>query len=83
MSSQTVQTIIEKAMEDQDFRKALVDDPRTATAEYGLSEEELTSLESAMEEAFQGELEARISKRRMGGKFGSFTGPLGIDGAVE
>lgn len=84
MSSETVGKIIEKALEDPQFREALMAAVRAATRDYDLSEEELTALEAAMTDTFQGqELEARISKRRMGGKFGSFTGPMDIDGAVE
>jgi len=84
MSSETVEKIIEKALEDAEFRNALTQDVRAAVQEYDLSEEELTSLEAAMNDTFQGQqLEPRISKRRMGGKFGSFTGPMDIDGAVE
>ena len=83
VSSETVQSIIERALEDADFRDKLLDDTRAAVSGYELSEQELQCLETAKSDAFQGELEARISKRRMGGKFGSFTGPMGIDGAVE
>ena len=83
MSGKSVSTIIERALEDADFRRALMDDTRAAVASYELSEEEIQKLEAAMSDAFQGELEPRISKRRMGGKFGSFTGPMDIDGAIE
>ena len=84
MSSETVGKIIEKALDDTQFRNALMADVRAAVGDLDLFEEELTALEAAMNDTFQGQqLEARISKRRMGGKFGSFTGPMDIDGAVE
>ena len=38
---------------------------------------------TSCKEAFAGELDARISKKRIGAKFAGFTGPLGIDGIQE
>jgi len=82
MDEKKVGEIIEKAMSDTVFRGRLMEDPSSALASYGLSEEEFGRITSALDEKFQGTLEPRLSKRRMG-KFGSMSGPMGIDGAVE
>ena len=74
--------IIEKAVNDEAFRTRLLDSPEEALAPYGLDEKEFDQIVSALSEKFDGALEQRLSKRRMG-RFGSMSGPMGIDGAVE
>ena len=80
--SDRLEEIIEKAAGDADFRARLLEDPQRALASYGLSEDEKEQIVSALSEKFEGVLDQRLSKRRMG-KFGSLSGPMGIDGAVE
>ena len=74
--------IIERAVSDEEFRNELLDSPEVALAPYGLEEDEFNQIVSALSEKFDGALEQRLSKRRMG-RFGSMSGPMGIDGAVE
>ena len=82
MSESKVTEIVEKATGDADFRRKLMEDPEQTLAPYGLSDAEFEQIAGALGEEFQGALEQRQSKRRMG-KFGSLSGPMGIDGAVE
>jgi len=83
MADTSVERIIERALSDADFRQRLLADPEGACAEYDLSPEEMAKLVANCKEAFAGELDARISKKRIGAKFAGFTGPLGIDGIQE
>jgi len=78
-----LEAIIERALSDADFRQRLLDDPEAACAEYDLSADQLGKVAASCREAFAGELDARISKKRIGAKFAGFTGPLGIDGVQE
>jgi len=83
MADARIEEICERAVSDADFRQRLLADPRSACAEYGLNEAELEQLAASCQEAFAGELDARISKKRIGAKFAGFTGPMGIDGIQE
>ena len=83
MSQEQAEQIMAKAISDESFREALADDAATACAEYDVTAEEIEQIVASMEEQFSGELETRLSKRKMGGKFGSFSGPAGIDGLVD
>jgi hypothetical protein len=83
MAEGRVEEIIELAVADADFRRRLLEDPQSACAGYGLNEAELKQLTESCQQAFAGELDARISKKRIGAKFAGFTGPLGIDGIQE
>lgn len=83
MSQEQVEQIMAKAISDESFRHALADDPAKACTDYDVTEEEVQRIVASMEEQFSGELETRLSKRKMGGKFGSFSGPAGIDGLVD
>ena len=82
MSENTVAKIIERAVQDEKFREKLMADPGAVATEYGVCEKELRDvLEKSSE--FSGELEARVSKRKMMGRFGGLSGPMGIDGVEE
>ena len=83
MADNPVETIIERALVDADFRQRLLSDPEAACTEYSLSAGELSKVVASCRETFAGELDARISKKRIGAKFAGFTGPLGIDGIQE
>ncbi len=83
MADTRIEKIIERALSDADFRQQLLADPQVACAEYGLSEGEMEKLVASCQEVFAGELDARISKKRIGARFAGFTGPLGIDGIQE
>jgi len=83
MAEKKVEAIIERALSDADFRQRLLADPEAACAECGLSAAEMERLVANCKEVFAGELDARISKRRIGAKFAGFIGPLGIDGIQE
>ncbi len=83
MADNPVEAIIERALSDADFRQRLLGDPEAACAEYDLSADQLAKVAGSCKEAFAGELDARISKKRIGAKFAGFTGPLGIDGIQE
>ena len=83
MAKSTVEKIIERALAEADFRQRLLAEPEAACAEYDLSAEEVAKLAAGCREVFAGELDARISKKRIGAKFAGFTGPLGIDGIQE
>ena len=83
MSQQQVEQILARALSDEGFRQALAEDPEKACAEYDVTAEEIQQIVASMDEQFAGELEPRLSKRKMGGKFGSFSGPAGIDGLVD
>jgi len=83
MAENTIEKIIERALSDADFRQQLLTDPEAACAGYQLSDAEMEKLVASCKEAFAGELDARISKKRIGAKFAGFTGPLGIDGIQE
>lgn len=83
MGKSQVEKIIERALAEADFRQRLLADPESACAEYNLSAEEMAKLTASCKEVFAGELDARISKKRIGAKFAGFTGPLGIDGIQE
>jgi hypothetical protein len=74
--------IIERAVQDEKFREKLVGDPAAVAAEYGVAEPELRAVLENNEQ-FSGELEARVSKRKMMGRFGGLSGPMGIDGVEE
>ena len=82
MDDRKIGEIIEKAMSDAGFRGRLMEDAAAALASYDLTDEEFDRIASTLNEQFDGVLEPRLSKRRMG-KFGSMSGPMGIDGAVE
>ena len=78
----TMAKIIERAVEDEGFRKKLLADPAAVATEYGVDEADLRAvLENS--EQFSGELDARVSKRKMMGRFGGLSGPMGIDGIEE
>lgn len=65
MSMEAVQAVIGRAITDAEFRQLLIDDARTACAEYDLTEEELAALDALdanSMQAFAGTLDARISK---------------------
>lgn len=65
MSLEAVQAVIGRAITDAEFRQLLIDDARTACAEYDLTEEELAALDALdanSMQAFAGTLDARISK---------------------
>ena len=83
MSQEQVELILAKALEDESFRQALADDTAKACADYDVTDEEIQQIVASIDEQFAGELETRLSKRKMGGKFGSFSGPAGIDGLVD
>jgi hypothetical protein len=62
---EAVQAVIGRAITDAEFRQLLIDDARTACAEYDLTEEELAALDALdanSMQAFAGTLDARISK---------------------
>ncbi len=82
MSQQHVEAIIDKAMSDEQFRARLLKDPVEALKDYDVTEEEMQQLAASIGEEFVGALEMRLSKRKMGGKFGDF-GAAGIDGLVD
>ena len=82
MSQEDLEKIIDKAMTDDRFRTQLLDDPIEALKGYDVSEEEMQKLAASMGEEFAGALETRLSKRKMGGKFGDF-GAAGIDGLID
>ena len=82
MSQQHVEAIIDKAMTDERFRARLIEDPVRTMEDYDLTEEEMRQLATSMGQEFAGALESRLSKRRMGGKFGDF-GAAGIDGLID
>jgi hypothetical protein len=85
MSSNTEKTlsrIIERAVEDETFREKLLSDPAAVASEYGVAETELRAVLEKSEQ-FSGELDARVSKRKMMGRFGGLSGPMGIDGVEE
>jgi len=82
MSKEEMDKIIERAASDNSFRKQLLEDAIKACRPYDITGEELSDIIKATEETFAGELDVRISKRKMG-KFGGFTGPMGIDDIVE
>ena len=82
MSQQEVDKVIQKAIEDSKFRDNLLDDPKSACADFDITDEELSALVKSAEETFAGDLDVRVSKRKMG-KFGGFSGPMGIDDIVE
>jgi len=83
MADDQVRKILERALADADFRQRLLADPEATCAEYDLSADQLATVVASCREAFAGELDARISKKRIGAKFAGFTGPLGIDGVQE
>ena len=83
MAGNPVETIMERALSDADFRQRLLADPEGVCAEYELSANEVQEVVASCREAFAGELDARISKKRIGAKFAGFTGPLGIAGIQE
>lgn len=73
MSTEAVQAIIGRAVLDQEFRKALIDNAAKACQGYDLTEEELEALEELDGESFEtfaGKLPPRISKRGAGGGWG-------------
>ena len=80
--SDRLKEIVERAASDTEFRDRILEDPTKALQPYGLDEGEFKQIVSALSEKFEGALEERLSKRRLG-KFGSLSGPMGIDGAVE
>ncbi len=82
MSKEEMDRIIQKALSDPAFRKKLLEDPIAACQPYDITGEELSEIIRSSNETFAGELDARISKRKMG-KFGGFSGPMGIDDIVE
>jgi hypothetical protein len=82
MSKEEMDRIIEKALTDSSFREKLLEDPITACQPYDVTGEELSEIIKSSKETFAGELDARVSKRKMG-KFGGFSGPMGIDDIVE
>jgi hypothetical protein len=79
MAESNLNAIVDRAATDEKFRRRLEQNPKSVAKEYGLTEEELKQLLDNPSEEFCGELEVRISKRRVGG----LTGPMGIDGVEE
>lgn len=82
MSEKALEEIVSRAVGDAQFREQLIADPAAACAGYDVTPEEIASLA----EQFSGrseELGARISKRKMSSDFGGFSGPMGIEDAVE
>ncbi|MBC8163483.1 MAG: Franean1_4349 family RiPP, partial [Roseiflexaceae bacterium] len=45
MSQQEIERVIGRAVTDEDFRQRLVDNARSACAEYDLSDDEIDALE--------------------------------------
>ena len=82
MSKEEMDRIIERAASDSKFRKQLLEDASTACESYDITGEELSQIITAAQETFAGELDVRVSKRKIG-KFGGFTGPMGIDDIIE
>ena len=65
MSPNVVQTIIRRAVADLEFRKVLVSDPRSALADYDLTEEErdrLGKIDAKVFDGSAGDLEGRLSR---------------------
>jgi hypothetical protein len=66
MSQSEVERVIGRAVTDEAFRKALVDDARAACKGYDLTDEELEALERLDHDsmqAFAGSLDRRLSKK--------------------
>jgi hypothetical protein len=82
MSKEEMDRIMDKALSDEAFRSKLLEDPIAACQPYDVTGEELAEIIKSCKESFAGELDARISKRKMG-RFGGFSGPMGIDDIVE
>lgn len=82
MSKEEMDRILERAASDAAFRKQLLEDPIAACKPYDITGDELSEIINSSHETFAGELDVRISKRKMG-KFGGFSGPMGIDDIVE
>ena len=65
MSAETVQEIIIKAVEDEDYRELLLSDPDKVLEGFDLSDEEVSSLKAVERDQFDevaGELEERVSR---------------------
>ena len=80
--SERMDEVVARAVTDEEFRGRLFDDPAGTLSPFGLADDEVAQVMSALEDKFDGALEKRLSKRRIG-KFGSLSGPMDIDGAVE
>jgi len=82
MSEKILEQIVNRAVQDQEFRNQLISDPVAACAGYDVTPEEIASLA----EQFSGrseELRARVSKRKLTSDFGGLSGPMGIEDAIE
>jgi hypothetical protein len=79
MSKQALESVVSRAMEDNSFRQALLEDPRSACKGLDITDEEMEELAVALSVGFEGALQTRVSKSR----FAGFSGPMGIDGIVE
>jgi hypothetical protein len=65
MSQEAVMEVIQKAVDDEDFRKLLVSKPGEALTDFDLSDEERSNLSNITAEAFDGlmsNLEERASR---------------------
>ena len=82
MPQNELEKIITRAMNDEKFREQLMADPKKACAEYKVTDEEIQSLLEKFD-ARSEELTARVSKRKLTSKFGGFSGPMGIEDAVD
>jgi hypothetical protein len=70
MSHSEVQRVIGRAITDEEFRQALIDNARAACTEYDLTEDEIDALEKLDAQSmamFAGTLDRRISKKGGGG----------------
>ncbi len=68
MSKQALQTALDRAIDDADFRNQLASDPHTALAGYDLTSEERTAFMSADQSQLEqhlGPLDDRTSKSVM------------------
>jgi len=82
MSQEELQKIVERALNDEAFRKLLTENPKEACAGFDVTEEEIQSLADQFSGTSE-ELEARISKRKLTSKFGGLSGPMGIEDAID
>ena len=76
MSSEQVQTVIDRAMSDAAFREQLARDPAAALAAYDLTPEERATFGSGT--ARVEPLEARVSKNDLSAALGVKTGTVDI-----
>ena len=63
MSLEALETVISKAIDDEEFRSLLLSNPEKALADYDLADEERSQLSNLDEEFFEAvDLEDRISR---------------------